>query len=156
MDVVQKRVREMRIEHGLTQQQLAFDTGLSVGGIQSIEIGRAKPNIETLIKLAKRFGCSTDYLLGQTDDPNYQLEVTWNEFHQRMEIVAKALNSMNPEYAEEFRKSFEDTPRNDELMPPELLESFNEFAGPLTSAMKKLVNVLENIDDFEKKIKDKG
>ena len=67
LDALVKRIKELRAKHGLTQQQLAVDTGLSVGGIQSIEIGRARPNIETLQKLADRFEVSADYLLGRDE-----------------------------------------------------------------------------------------
>jgi transcriptional regulator with XRE-family HTH domain len=67
MDIVVQRIKEQRAKLGITQQQLAFDTGMSIAGIQSIETGRAKPNIDTLLKLSDRFGCTTDYLLGKSD-----------------------------------------------------------------------------------------
>lgn len=71
-DIVVSRVKEQRAKLGITQQQLAFDTGLSVAAVQSIEGGRAKPNIETLSKLADRFGCTTDYLLGREESERVQ------------------------------------------------------------------------------------
>lgn len=72
MDQLRVKLKILRKRDNITQQQLAFDTGLSVGGIQSIETGRANPSIETLIKFADRFHCSTDYLLGRTNDSEIQ------------------------------------------------------------------------------------
>lgn len=34
-----------------------------------MENGKAKPSIDLLLRIAKYFNCSTDYLLGLSDDP---------------------------------------------------------------------------------------
>lgn len=71
MNVTAQRVKEQRKKLGITQQQLAFETGMSVAGIQSIETGRAKPNVVSIGKLALRFQCTADYLIGKSDEPTF-------------------------------------------------------------------------------------
>lgn len=46
---------------------LSDKTGISTGNISDWKSGKSNPNAEALIKLAKYFNCSVDYLLGITD-----------------------------------------------------------------------------------------
>lgn len=50
----------------LTQKQLADRLGLAVSAISSYESGTRYPSYDVLIKLARTFHVSTDYLLGIT------------------------------------------------------------------------------------------
>src|SRR5215471_13848135 len=60
-------VREVR---GLSQQDLAQRTGLKVQNISRLEKGhRVHVRSDTLLRLAEALHCSSDYLLGLTDDP---------------------------------------------------------------------------------------
>ena len=47
---------------GLTQKELAKQTGLSVKTIQDTEKGRKRPSYETLARLTERLGISPDTL----------------------------------------------------------------------------------------------
>ena len=64
-----KRLRDMREDHDLTQAALAEQ--LKMHPIQYGRYERGTRDIPTdiLIKLAKLYNTSTDYLLGLTDDP---------------------------------------------------------------------------------------
>ena len=62
------RIKELRIEAGLTQTELAAKLGFNQTAIGKYERSELEPNIETLKKLSKIFECSIDYLLGWTDD----------------------------------------------------------------------------------------
>lgn len=53
-----KRIREARKECGLTQQELADQTGLAIKTVQDIEKGRKNPTYETLARLLERLGMS--------------------------------------------------------------------------------------------------
>lgn len=53
-----KRIREARKDCGLTQQELADQTGLAVKTVQDIEKGRKNPPYETLARLLDRLGMS--------------------------------------------------------------------------------------------------
>ena len=57
-----EKVASLRQKRGLTQDQLADKTGLSVDTIGAIEQGRRWARLATLHKLAKGLGTSTDEL----------------------------------------------------------------------------------------------
>jgi putative transcriptional regulator len=57
---VQNRVKELRIERGWTQQQLAEAVGVSRQSINSIERDRYVPSLPLALTFARVFGCSTD------------------------------------------------------------------------------------------------
>jgi putative transcriptional regulator len=57
---VRNRVKELRIERGWTQQQLAEAVGVSRQSINSIERNRYVPSLELALTFARTFGCSTD------------------------------------------------------------------------------------------------
>ena len=58
-----KRIRELRIMKGITQEQLAEVLGLGVDHIGRIEIGRRGCSIDLLIELSNYFDVSLDYLV---------------------------------------------------------------------------------------------
>lgn len=62
-----ERLKELRTEKGLSQAQLAADTGLTISAISKWEQGQRIPSALAVITLAKYFHVTTDYLLGVTD-----------------------------------------------------------------------------------------
>jgi transcriptional regulator with XRE-family HTH domain len=61
-----QRIKKYREKSNWSQQKLAEESRLSIGQIQSMEIGRiADPGKEVLIKLADAFGISIDELIGR-------------------------------------------------------------------------------------------
>lgn len=67
MEIFRERLRELRIERGLTQSLLAKETGLSQSGIALWEEGLRIPNAQAIVTLAKFFNVTSDYLLGLSD-----------------------------------------------------------------------------------------
>ena len=61
------RLRECRKLKNLTQQQLASEIGLSCRTVQQYESGERTPTFDGLIKIARFFECSADYLLCLSD-----------------------------------------------------------------------------------------
>lgn len=59
---------ELRKDNGYDQKQLGKLLGVSYHTISSYERGRSQPNHEMLIKIAKLFDVSLDYLLGLRRD----------------------------------------------------------------------------------------
>ena len=57
-------LRELRTDKRLTQPQLAKEIGVSKGIISCWETGMSEPTASNIIKLAKFFDVTTDYLLG--------------------------------------------------------------------------------------------
>ena len=62
-----KRLRELRLEQGLSKAQLAKNINVSDVAVSRWENGKRTPNIEQLRKLALFFNVSSDYLLGLID-----------------------------------------------------------------------------------------
>ena len=65
-----KRLKELRIEKGLIQKELADILHLQNTAISKYELGERKPDQEILIKIAKYFNVSLDYLMGNSDVRN--------------------------------------------------------------------------------------
>ncbi len=63
-----ERLKELRTEKRLTQRELANFLGLSANCVCEWEKGRSEPSIESLKALATCLECTTDYLLGFSDD----------------------------------------------------------------------------------------
>lgn len=67
---VGQRLRQARINCGLTQAELGRNSGLSGDWICSIERGRRGMDSSTLLKLSRSLGVSVDHLLGVNGKPN--------------------------------------------------------------------------------------
>jgi transcriptional regulator with XRE-family HTH domain len=63
------RMKQLRKEHGLTQDQLAERLNVKKTTISNYETGYSTPSNEMLKKLASTLNVSTDYLLERTDNP---------------------------------------------------------------------------------------
>lgn len=57
-----------RVRKGLTQSEFAECIGVSKESISRWERGVTMPSIDRLASIADYFGCSTDYLLGRTEE----------------------------------------------------------------------------------------
>lgn len=63
------RLKSLRKESGLTQDEFSKQTGIGRSAVGMYEAGKRAPNYETLSKVARFYHVSTDYLLGRTDTP---------------------------------------------------------------------------------------
>lgn len=63
--MIGKRVKELRIEKGLSQQELGTAIGVTKVSICGYENGTRLPNLEKLVKLADALETTTDFLLGR-------------------------------------------------------------------------------------------
>lgn len=62
-----QRLRNLRNEFGLKQEQLAVALHTTQRRISYWETGKIEPDLKTLCMLAEYFNVSTDYLLGLKD-----------------------------------------------------------------------------------------
>jgi len=60
-----ERLKDLRAKKGVTQDDVADFIGVSKSAYGYYEAGRNMPSVETLLRLAKYFSVSTDYLLGR-------------------------------------------------------------------------------------------
>jgi len=64
-----ERLKELRIEHGMSQDAVGKIIGVKRYSVCGYEKGKNFPEVAGLIILADHFNVSTDYLLGRTDNP---------------------------------------------------------------------------------------
>jgi transcriptional regulator with XRE-family HTH domain len=62
-----ENIRNLRLDNGYTQKQIAEMLGISQNTYSQYEIGVLNYPVDVVIKLADFYGTSTDYLLGRTD-----------------------------------------------------------------------------------------
>ena len=62
------RIRELRAEKNVTQQEIADKLGVSRQVFANWENEINQPDLKMLISLAEFFSVTVDYLLGRTDD----------------------------------------------------------------------------------------
>ncbi len=67
MEVFAKRLKELRMEKGVSQADLAKAIGSSYSIVCYWETDRSEPTAPYLVKLADLFGVSVDYLLGRAE-----------------------------------------------------------------------------------------
>ena len=69
---IQERLKDLRVERGLTLEQLSAETGISKSALGKYEADDFKDiSPFSMVELAKFYGVSTDYLLGLTEHKNY-------------------------------------------------------------------------------------
>ena len=67
--VFRDRLKEKRLEAGMTQTELAEKAGVSARTIQNYEMGTRKPrNLEVIQKIAEALQTTPDYLLGSRSE----------------------------------------------------------------------------------------
>ncbi len=62
-------------ERGMANK-ISKATGISSGNISDWKSGKSSPNLEAIAKIADYLGCSVDYLLGRTDNPQAHIKST--------------------------------------------------------------------------------
>ena len=66
-EIFAKRLRELRIVEGLSQEELAYKVGLTQRKVSKLEKLQLAPSPEVIVNIAKAFEVSADYLLGLND-----------------------------------------------------------------------------------------
>ncbi len=73
-EIVGERIVLLRRRKGLTQPELAQQTGMGITTLNRIENAHTSMSIEKVVALARVLGTSADYLLGLSDDPDKDSE----------------------------------------------------------------------------------
>lgn len=69
-----QRINELRTSFGWSQVELAKRLGVAKQSVSNWENDNIQPSIEMLIRIAKTFRVSTDYLLGLDNIPRLSVE----------------------------------------------------------------------------------
>ena len=65
-------LKKIRKFHNLTIVNLCAPLGVNKGTISNLENGVKSPSLDMLIELAEYFNVSIDYLIGRSDDPQFE------------------------------------------------------------------------------------
>ena len=108
MNITGDRLRKLRSEKGISQEEVAKYIGISRTGYNRYESGDIKP-VRKLKELSKLFGVSTDYILGQSEDVASAAPRN-DEFYQKyIALSTQGKNivdiTLNAVYDKEFPKN---------------------------------------------------
>ena len=87
-------LKNLRIEHNLTQNNIAKDLGITQATYGRYEIGDIEPKLTTILFLADFYDVSTDYLLGRTKysiKANNELKIVLTKLQSDIEQIKKVL-----------------------------------------------------------------
>ena len=79
MELFGLRLKGLRLEKKITQQQLADKLDMTKASISGYEHTYIYPSVEALIKLCNFFDVSADYLLGLSDDIGIKISCLTDE-----------------------------------------------------------------------------
>lgn len=95
------RIKLLREEFKLSQEELALRLDLSKGVISMYENEARKPSYEVLLKLSEIFNCSIDYIVGNSNERNS------NDFNADLIKIGLSLKDYTPP-TEEQKKQIEE------------------------------------------------
>lgn len=91
--MLNENIRSLRLSYNLSQVELASALGVSKQCISNWENDYIQPSVEMLIKIAKYFNVTTDYLLGLTGDNTVNMDgLTEKEIAHIKLLIADLLN----------------------------------------------------------------
>ncbi len=115
MEVVAKRLRELRQKTDLSQAKIADVLGLKQGAINRYENNQSEPTNTTLCRYAEFFDVSLDYIFGRTDNPQGtsfeckpKMEMSHPELKEFIEMCFDPKSPMNERLKETLFKLLED------------------------------------------------
>ncbi|MBR5291678.1 MAG: helix-turn-helix transcriptional regulator [Clostridia bacterium] len=92
MATIGQRIRELRIRHKQTQDELSRLTGLSRSYISMIECGKREPDSDALEAIADFYNVDMNFLYGKQTEENAHRIITDKEFQ-----LILAYRSASPE-----------------------------------------------------------
>lgn len=81
------RIRNLRNELNLTQEELGKRIGQTKSNVSKYETGALEPGLDTLKVLAESFDVSLDYLMGQSDIRNPYIKEKYPEANKALEYA---------------------------------------------------------------------
>lgn len=103
--MIGRRIKELRTENGLTQQELAKILNVSSMSISFYENEQKKPDSEFIIACSRFFDVSTDYLLGKTYKRRIPREERFGAFSKRLKHVRELKGISQRQAAEDLNIS---------------------------------------------------
>ena len=89
------RLKSLRLKKGLTQSQLAKKLELTRSSISYYEKNAVYPSIEILIKICRYFDVSADFLIGLSNDKEFQISHLTDEQVQAVLNIIRQFEQLN-------------------------------------------------------------
>ena len=106
MSTLALRLKQLRLEAGWTQKELAERLRIGRPTVAGYEVGKREPDSQMLGKMADLFGVSIDYLLGRTEvRGSIQTAATSRSDGYDKELPPAALKSIE-EFKEFIRRKY--------------------------------------------------
>ena len=106
VDMLRERIYSIRKKHHDSQAQFAEKLGVSEGAVQSWESGASVPDTDVVVKIAKTFNVSADWLMGLSDqrttEENRLREVPTPAYHK---VGTWSWNSYAPYLMIDFKQA---------------------------------------------------
>ena len=91
-----ERILLLRDEQNLTSKEVETGAGLANSSISQWKKGRGKPSLDNIIKLARFFNVSSDYLLGLQESSSVpEIEISLTEEEQLLLTAFRKSNSLD-------------------------------------------------------------
>jgi len=88
-----QRVHELRLASGWSQVELAKRLSVSKQAVSNWENDNIQPSIEMLMRMARIFGVTTDYLLGLEDSPSLNVSGLPTTFVAHLQLLIEDYRS---------------------------------------------------------------
>lgn len=88
-DIISKRLNKLLSENNIRQRELAEKTGITEVSISRYANGERTPTVGNLVKIAKVFNVSTDYIVGISNpEPAFKVKKVMKKLKElELEIV---------------------------------------------------------------------
>lgn len=143
MQKFSNRLVSLRKENGLTQEDLAKLINKKRSTLSGYETEGKEPDLETVCLLAQKFGVSTDYLLGYSDERNHVEQVFYNDnrnFQRHFNAMPTELRSIVAKCFDSFYLLLS---RDMQLSRPERLRVYEELLNILQSLRAEIRKSIE-------------
>lgn len=97
MSSIGENIRRLRMEHGMTQEQLATELNTTKSAISKYELNMRAPRYETVEKMASIFRTTTGQILNKSNKIKYKM-LQWKsrkDAHLDMAIDSELLQTIN-------------------------------------------------------------
>jgi transcriptional regulator with XRE-family HTH domain len=147
MNIFGERLKVLRKSKGMTQTELGNKINLKLRMVQYLESGEREPNLETIKLISEIFDCTTDYILGITDDPLKEVPIKWADFQNQMKYLYTLVHLADPVQADVIKNITSNFPDDDtEIigveadMVNDILTQFADGLGRAIEEVKKEQN----------------
>ncbi len=150
LDYFGDRLKTLRRERGITQQELADAIGISKGGLCYYENTNRAPDITVLEKFADYFKVSADYLLGrtnaQTQKAKLQAVCNYTGLSDKAVGLFAELKENSPAQLRVINFLLEQAAGDMDIVYP--LDDTDNYEGSILNAVVRYLNRYEGYDDY--------